>query len=60
MAWSTALWLACAPALTTSFVATAVAAYALRREPVVTVALFPVAVLALLLRQALGLSLTHI
>ena len=54
MAWSTALWLACAPALTTSFVATAVAAYALRREPVVTVALFPVAVLALLLRLRLS------
>ena len=54
MATSTALWLACAPALTTSFASVVVVAYVLRHESVVLLALVPAAVLVLLLRLRLS------
>ena len=54
MATATALWLACAPALTVGFSSVAIVAYVLRHESVVLLALVPAAVLALLLRLRLS------
>tara|TARA_X000001036_G_C20691048_1_gene809399 strand:- start:1615 stop:3102 length:1488 start_codon:yes stop_codon:yes gene_type:complete len=55
MAWSTNLWLLCAPVLTLGFVALGlVVPYLLRHDSVALFALFPVAILVLMLRLRLA------